>query len=77
MRSNTRVEKNVVICFVLSPKAITGPSSNSMQYVEVEISGVVTLPMLPATSVKKAPRRMENLKASKIGAKLNLNLNRL
>ena len=45
-----------------------------MQYVELEIPGVVTLPMLPATSVKKAPGQTHYINASKIGAKLDLNL---
>ena len=35
-----------------------------MQYVEIEISGVITLPMLPATSVKKAPHKMDESEES-------------
>ena len=44
---------------------------------EVEISGVVKLPLQPTKSVKKAPRKMDKLKSSKTDAKLNLNLNSL
>ena len=46
------VEQTKVI-WLLWLRAITGPNSNSMQYVEVEILGAVTLPLLPKTSVKK------------------------
>ena len=35
-----------------------------MQYVEVEISEVVTLPMLPATSVKKVQRKIDESEES-------------
>ena len=35
-----------------------------MQYVEVDILEIVTLPMLPATSVKNAPRKMDESEES-------------
>ena len=35
-----------------------------MQYVEVEILEIVTLPMLPATSVKNVPRKMDESEES-------------
>ena len=56
--------KNIDICSLLSRRGITGPNSNSMQYVEVEILEIVTLPMLPATSVKNVPRKMDESEES-------------
>ena len=53
------VEQTEVI-WLLWLRAITGPNSNSMQYVEVEILGAVTLPLLPKTFVKKHRVRWTN-----------------
>ena len=45
-----------------------------MQYMKVEVSGLVTLALLSTTSLKKQ-RKIDLLKDYGIRAKLNLNLN--